>query len=58
MDTQRKPGPMELFPKAQGTAIRECRPQLALVSLLYLTVPQLKGHRSEQWLDLEERLDS
>lgn len=49
---------MELFPKAQGTAIRECRPQLALVSLLYLSVPQLKGHHSEQWLDLEERLDS
>ena len=49
---------MALFPKAQGTAIRECRPQLALVSLLYLTVPQLKGHRSEQWLDLEDRLDS
>ena len=49
---------MELFPKAQGTAIRECRPQLALVSLLSLSVPQLKGHRSEQWLDLEDRLDS
>lgn len=49
---------MELFPKAQRTAIRELRPQLALVSLLYLSVPQLKGHRSEQWLDLEERLDS
>ena len=49
---------MQLFPKAQGTAIRECRPQLALVSLLSLSVPQLKGHHSEQWLDLEERLDS
>ena len=49
---------MELFPKAQRTAILELRPQLALVSLLCLSVPQLKGHRSEQWLDLEERLDS
>ena len=37
-------------------AFQEHRPQLALVTLPYLK-SHFEGHCSEQWLDLEERLD-